>query len=396
MPPRLVAISTLPLWPPTDGISLRAVKLLEHLAGEWSIRLVAPGRAAGESSGPKDLVTLPSPRLVHWSPAPSQAAISPIERIVRDALGREPADVLLLWVGAEPICFRGHGLPPAVGDRIDAVTLAAARDLRHVRSVRAVVSSLRTLSAYAAYERRVVRSQAGTIVVGQDDARMLRRLSGRSSVYVVPNGVSAGPEPSEGTEDSRPTVIFSGVLGYPPNVEAVLWFAREVWPLVREAEPTARFVVAGRRPVDAIRAQDARNGIEVLADVPDMRAELTRAWIAVAPMRSGTGIKNKVLEAWAAAKPAVLTTLASNGLTMDADARGQVVDDAAAMAGRILALFRDPAERRRLGRAGRALALRAHSWAEAGASVSRLLDQAAGRGPPGRPQSPLPEATAQR
>ena len=379
MPRRLVAVSTLPLWPARDGISLRAVSLLQELATRWSVRLVAP--PAGGGAPWPGVTMLPAAPKGRWSPAPEAATLAPVERAVRDTLAREPADALLLWVGAEAIAFRCRDLPPVVGDRIDAMTLAAARGVRGARGVVPLARTLRTLAAYAAYERHVVRSQAATIVVGEDDARMLRRLGGGSRVHVVPNGVSADPEPPECPEDPRPTVIFSGVLGYPPNVEAVAWFAGAVWPHVRAAEPHARFVVAGRRPVEAVRALDGANGIEVRADVPDMRAELGRAWLAVAPMRSGTGIKNKVLEAWAVAKPAVLTSLASNGLTIDADARTLVVDDPRAMAGRIVELFRDGPGRRRLGRAAHALVRRAHGWGDAGAALSRLLEAAAGRAP---------------
>jgi glycosyltransferase involved in cell wall biosynthesis len=381
MPGRLVAVSTLPLWPPRDGISLRAVRLLEELARVWAVRLIAPAPAGGGTPWPAGVTMIPAEALGRWSPAPPPAAVAPVERVVRETLARERADALLLWVGADAIGFRNRDLPPAVGDRIDAMTLAAARGLRHAGGALPLMRELRTLAAYAAYERRVVRSQASTVVVGADDARVLRRLGGGSSVHVVPNGVTADPEPPAGAEDPRPTAIFSGVLGYPPNVEAVVWFAREVWPHVRAGAPAARFVVAGRGPVEAIRALHGEQGIEVRPDVPDMRAELANAWVAVAPMRSGTGIKNKVLEAWAAAKPAVLTTLASNGLTIDADVRGLVADDPLDMAGRMLGLFRDAAERRRLGRAAHALVRRAHGWADAGAAVSRLLEEAAGRAP---------------
>jgi glycosyltransferase involved in cell wall biosynthesis len=376
MPGRLIAVSTLPLWPPHDGISLRAVKLLEELAGRWAVRLVAPAPESADLV-PSTVMLLPAQPIGRWSPAPARAAVSPVERALRDALEREPADALLVWVGAEAVAFAG-GLPPVVGDRIDAMTLAAARGLRHASGPAALLRDLRTLAAYARYERQVVRSQAATVVVGGDDARILRMLGGRR-VHVVPNGVAAPAVPPASTEAPEPTIIFSGVLGYPPNVEAVLWFAREVWPHVRAAAPEARFVVAGRRPVEALRALDGRDGVELRADVPDMRAELARAWLAVAPMRSGTGIKNKVLEAWAVAKPTVLTGLASNGLTMDADARALVIDEPRGIAAKIVALFRDPSERRRVGLAAHALVRRAHGWADAGAAISRLLEEAAGR-----------------
>ena len=379
MPGRLLAVATLPLWPTRDGISLRAVRLLEELSASWTVRLVAPQPSGGGAPWPNGVALVAAAPEGRWTPAPSAAAIAPVARAVRESLAREPADALLLWVGAEAIAFGRSDLPPVVGDRIDAMTLAAARTLRHPGGLRAAARDIRTMAAYARYERRVVRSQAATVVVGEDDARVLRRLGGRR-IHVVPNGVAADPSPPAIAEDPRPTAIFSGVLGYPPNVEAVLWFTRDVWPRVRAAEPDARFVVAGRQPVNAISALGGANGVEVRADVPDMRAELGQAWVAVAPMRSGTGIKNKVLEAWAMARPAVLTGLAANGLTLDADARSLVADDAGEMAARIVGLFRDAAERKRLGVAAHALVRRAHGWGDAGAAVSRLLEEAAGRG----------------
>jgi glycosyltransferase involved in cell wall biosynthesis len=172
-------------------------------------------------------------------------------------------------------------------------------------------------------------------------------------------------------------VIFSGVLAYPPNIAAVTWFAGEVWPQIRAAEPRARFVVAGRTPVMEVRALDGRDGIEVRGDVPDMRAELEQAWVAVAPMRSGTGIKNKVLEAWAAAKPGVMTRVASNGLALDEDAASLITDGPAAFAACVVQLLRDSADRVRLGRAAHALARDRHGWGDAAERLHQLLAAAA-------------------
>jgi len=98
----------------------------------------------------------------------------------------------------------------------------------------------------------------------------------------------------------------------------------------------------------------------------------------VAPMRSGAGIKNKVLEAWAAGKPVVMTSLAGNGLRLDMDARALVADEPAAIAALVVRLLRDEEERRRLGAAGYALAAREHSWGDAARRLSRLLAMAGG------------------
>ena len=190
---------------------------------------------------------------------------------------------------------------------------------------------------------------------------------------------------------AAPTVAFTGVLDYPPNVDAVRHFAREVWPAIRAAVPAARFVIAGLNPLPEVRALAREAGIEVRADVPDMYSVLREAWVAVAPMVCGSGIKNKVLEAWAAARPVAMTTIATNGLTLTPDAQELVSDDTGKLGALIVDLLQHPERRRRLGAAVREQVTRQHRWADAAARLSALL-HAATRVTPARPAraEPLP------
>jgi glycosyltransferase involved in cell wall biosynthesis len=119
-------------------------------------------------------------------------------------------------------------------------------------------------------------------------------------------------------------------------------------------------------------------GVEVLGEVPDMTAVLRQAWVAVAPMRTGAGIKNKVLEAWAVGTPVVMSPAAANGLLLGPAAAGLVEDDPARMAEVVARLLTDTPERRRLGAAAHGLALE-HAWEDAARQVSRLLRTASGR-----------------
>jgi glycosyltransferase involved in cell wall biosynthesis len=190
------------------------------------------------------------------------------------------------------------------------------------------------------------------------------------------------PAVSVKREDPTPTVIFSGVMAYPPNIDAARWFAQTVWPLVRARKPLAHFVIAGRGPTPEVTALAAVPGVEVLGAVPDMTVALGRAWLAVAPMRSGAGIKNKVLESWAAGTPVVMTQMAANGLSLDRNAQQLVSDQPEELAARIVALLDDPAERSRQGASARTLAADRHSWAAAGQRLSALLAAAAGLASP--------------
>jgi glycosyltransferase involved in cell wall biosynthesis len=132
-------------------------------------------------------------------------------------------------------------------------------------------------------------------------------------------------------------------------------------------------VTAGRRPTGRVEALAGVDGVEVHGDVADLGAELRAAWVAVAPMRLGAGIKNKVLEAWAAGRPVVMSRVAANGLAVADGLEQLVTDDRDEQIARIVELLRDAARRRTLGEAARRLARTRHSWGQCADEMSRLL-----------------------
>ncbi len=215
-------------------------------------------------------------------------------------------------------------------------------------------------------------------VVGERDARVLRALvpGCRDRVRTIPNGVEVHPLEPE-SEDDRPTVAFTGVLNYGPNVLGARHLAEEVWPRIQSTVPDARLTIAGRRPSPEVLALADRHGIDVLADVPDIQEVLRKAWVVVAPMLSGAGIKNKVLEAWAVGRPVVLYEVAANGLEAHEVCPELIASGPVDMASTVCRLIVDEGERRRWGRVVHEAA-EGRSWSGAVAAVSSLLRQVAG------------------
>jgi len=109
-------------------------------------------------------------------------------------------------------------------------------------------------------------------------------------------------------------LVFTGAMDYWANVDAVTWFAQEVWPAVRRTYPAARFYIVGSRPTPAVQALAQQDGIVVTGSVPDTRPYIAHAQLAVAPLRIARGIQNKVLEAMAMAKPTLVTPQALEGI----------------------------------------------------------------------------------
>jgi glycosyltransferase involved in cell wall biosynthesis len=368
--PILLAVATMPPWPITNGYALRVYHVLLELAAHWRIVLIAPTAALPAPLADVLSDYLPVSFKGRWGSLPSQFDTGPLQEAAEHAVAAWKPQAALLWQGAEFLGFAPR-FPPTVADRIDSLTLASWRSRHHAGTKRLWLSALGAVGAYAAYERRVVRAFP-TVVVGEDDARALRRLTGSRTVHVIPNGVAAPPDGDRG-EGAVPMVAFTGVLDYPPNVDAVCHFARAVWPGIRAAVPGARFVIAGLHPLPEVRALAREAGVEVRADVPDMYSVLREAWVTVAPMMCGSGIKNKVLEAWAAGRPVAMTTIATNGLALTPDAQELVTDDSKTLGALIVDLLQQPERRWRLGAAVREQVARQHRWADAAARLSALL-----------------------
>ena len=155
------------------------------------------------------------------------------------------------------------------------------------------------------YERLVYPRFDSVVVVSERDASYLRRLVPGVNFTVIPNGVDTEYfSPCEVPKDEN-VVVFHGNLSYSPNVDAVLEFSDQILPLVRQAVPSVRFRVVGSAPTKEVRALESRVGIEVLADLPDLRPALSSANVYACAVRFGTGVKNKVLEAMALRLPMV-------------------------------------------------------------------------------------------
>ncbi len=371
--PRLLAISTIPAWPITEGQSLRTANLLRELAKTWSIRLIAPPQTVVPDGLADSItlvpVTLDNGRCLYpwrFSPAPLLAALD------RELAEHRP-ERMLVWPGAETVGFSNRVLPRAVMDITDCVALEFWRGFLAHPGLRQKLRNLREVPVALRTARRMVRGFPVITAVGEDDARWLANAGGRHNVAVVPNGVDIPDAASLPAPSPTPLLSFHGSLDYGPNIVAVLHAARAIWPIVREAVPEARFSISGRNPAPELVALHGQDGIAIEADPIDINAVMGRAWVSTASMCSGVGIKNKVLEAWACGIPVVMSPLATNGLIIPPEHAFLVSRDPQVMAERIITLLRSDTQRRALGVQAREHVARHFTWAGAAARISDLL-----------------------
>lgn len=234
----------------------------------------------------------------------------------------------------------------------------------------------REASRLFAFERAVAARADVVTFVSEAEAGLFREATGLPNIRAVSNGIDFrhfGPEadflPLGDTERGEgPLLLFTGQMDYPPNIDAVRWFAREVLPSV----PGARFVIAGRAPTAEVTAL-AGERVTVTGAVEDMRSWLAAADVVVAPLRIARGIQNKVLEAMAMARPVVASPAAFEGIEAEAGRDLIVVDGAEAMARAVRELLADPARGAAIGAAGRRLVVDSYSWESRLAPLDAML-----------------------
>jgi len=370
--PTLLAISPVPPWPPLDGMALRVSRLLQELCPHWSIVLICPqgGESAAEN-GIAIAAEITANRAGQWMYLPTQYDVRPFVKTVAEAIRVHRPSVALLWGGMEYLRGEIPEMPPSVSDRVDCMTLVAWRALAYARGYAELRRRVSHLAHVARYEFQMRHASAATIVVGDADARALHRIIGVRNVMVIPNGVDV-PRVGAVKRSVRPSVMFTGIMAYQPNIDAALYFANEIWPSVHQRLPDAVFRIVGRSPAPAIVELGSRPGIEVVADVDSVRAFLAEAWLAVAPMRTGAGIKNKILEAWSVGTPAVMTPIATNGLNR-APPELLLAAEGAELSTLIGDLLLDTERRAVLGDLARATATSEFSWSSSGSALDQVL-----------------------
>ncbi len=229
----------------------------------------------------------------------------------------------------------------------------------------------------AASESRLAHVFDASVFVSDHEAALFRSYVGdvAERVQAIRNGVDTSYFDA-GTDRVSPypvlsePVVFTGVMDYWTNIDAVLWFVREVWPRVKEKRPRALFVIVGAKPIPEVlrlRSED----ILVTGRVADVRPYLQHAAAVVAPMRIARGVQNKVLEGMAMGRPVVVTSKGLEGIAAVPGRDLLVADEPAAYAGEIVAVLSGCALKQ--GPAARRLVEAHYGWAESAQKMVALV-----------------------
>jgi glycosyltransferase involved in cell wall biosynthesis len=209
-----------------------------------------------------------------------------------------------------------------------------------------------------AFETRACKQADLCVAITREDADRVLRLATDAAVTVSPAGVDLERYYPQPMSEEPNTLVFVGGLDWPPNADAVRWFRAEIWPRILREEPGARWIVVGKSPPnDILHWAEETRSIQVTGFVEDVRPYLNSAAVVVVPLRSGGGMRLKILEAMAAGKVVVSTPLGAEGIAARNGEEIVLANADRSFAAEVIRMLRDSSERKRIAKA-------AHTFAE--------------------------------
>jgi sugar transferase (PEP-CTERM/EpsH1 system associated) len=399
-------------YPPNKGDKIRSFNLLEHLAKRHEVFLACP------VDDPADLAFVPE--LERRCAAVLTARIDGRNRIVAGV------HAMLTGTSISVRHFHLAGLQRRIDDfldtqPIDAVFCFSSPMAEYVFRSRHAGGSLRKARRLidfidvdsfkwqqyrersgvpqrwvyglearrlADYERRIAAQFDHLFLVSAQECAYMPAGARVDHLQALSNGVDLEYfAPRTAPRAEPPTLVFTGVMDYWPNVQGVQWFADAVLPRIRATLPEVRFVVVGSKPTEAVRRLAERPGIEVTGFVEDVRTYLQNAALCVVPLKIARGLQNKVLEAMAMGKAVVCTPQSLEGIRARVGEDVLVADDEDGFARQVVDLLQSPQRAAQIGRNARGCVEQNYSWEANLRPLDALLesgtDAAGNRAPAG-------------
>jgi glycosyltransferase involved in cell wall biosynthesis len=332
---KLLLVTSRYPWPPRKGDQMRALQMLDILAAGHAVTLLTPAPIAGQPAPPADV-----PYRIELYEAGGMARLRGMARAVARRLPLQTGlfyqpdlsrklralapehDLCILQLVRLAIHAEDLGGTPFIVDLIDSLALNLSQRAAVDRWWLAPLLGLEA-RRLALAERRLAERSARLLVVCERDrqalaSRMPAKLAAKISVVRLAVSEREVEPPLDGEKlwregDKGPVLALTGNLGYFVNADAVAWWLRDVWPQLRNVRPDVRLVVAGDRPSPALRRQIESAGARLIESPRDLLSVIAQATLSIAPMRCGSGVPVKVLEAWAVGVPVVATPWAAAG-----------------------------------------------------------------------------------
>jgi len=398
------------LWPVDTGGKIRSFNILRHLARNHEVTLLSyyggrhdteyetaiaqqlPGAQTIYTAAPESTIAQSIDyilRLPSTAPYAVKKFTHPaVRREVTRRLSDGSADVAVCDFLSASLNFPEASTAPVVLFQHNVETMLWRRMADTEKTAFRKLSYRIEARKMAAYETRTLQRFQHVIAVSEHDRKEMLALAPGCSITVVPTGVDTEKyQPAPSVSGDPPLIVFTGSMDWEPNIDAVEYFCREIFPSVLAAFPDARFQIVGRNPHSRVRKL-ASPSVEVTGTVPSVAENLRNATVVIVPLRIGGGTRLKIFEAMAMRKAMVSTSIGAEGLDVTSGKDCLLADDSRSFAAAIVAVLRDPTLRRSYEDNAAALAAR-YDWSQIAKRFAEALGEAANH-----PRSPNPPSTA--
>ena len=306
------------------------------------------------------------------------------EKIVTDVVNKAPDIIHIEHLrGARYGLFIKSSLQsleqarPVVWDSVDCISDLFGQAVKRNSSLKQKLLLWFELSRTRSFESAAVGIFDKVLVTSPKDAQALQDVSGNTAaseaIHVLPNGVDLDTfRPKAGTSREPSTLIVSGKMSYHANIAMTLFLVQEIMPKVWVERPEINLWIVGKDPPREIQILDEHPQITVTGMVDDMADYLRRATIAIAPLRYGAGIQNKILEAMACETPVITNNQAMGSLSARVGEDLLIANDADEFAKSILDLLGDKDRREEIGKSGRQYVETSHDWTNITAQLETI------------------------
>jgi len=285
---------------------------------------------------------------------------------------------------------------PAVVTALELSFLAYWRRVSALRGLERLQARLDWLRMLR-YEAAAFRHADHVVAVSEREAGIIKAVAPRARITAVPPGVDRKQLARGQRGPVSDRVLYLGYMGHYPNLDGLLFLYREIWPEVRRVRPSAQLVVAGkgareelaRVAPETLAAMTRDDSVHLAGFVPDLGAAIAASAALAAPLRLGSGVRNKVIEALAAGLPVVATRRAVEGISVRDGKEALIADDARSFAHQLARLLGDPDLQVSLSARGRELAARDHDNDQLFQRLEQALLSVVGRAYRRRPKPEL-------
>jgi polysaccharide biosynthesis protein PslH len=364
-----------PLQRRNDGVRIRGAALIAALRQAGCAVTTLTFGAGASDPGDVALPPQPGPWERLLSPTPSLFRCFASNRYKARVAELAPQHDVCVCLGLQMTQFRDV-LPtgmPLILDNFNVESDILQGLARRRRGLKRFYWLLQALKLRV-YERRALRNAAVALAISESDRNRFEELAPGASIFKMPPGLDLSEYLAARPRPERGRLVFVGALDWHVNIDAACWLARQVFPKVRDRIPHASLSVIGRRPAPEVQQLHGLPGVTLHADVPEVIPHLCAASVVAVPLRFGSGVQTKVIEALAMGRPVVTTSVGRDGLDVRDGREVLVADQADSFAAACVALMQDPARAEAIGESGRGAVRERYSAQRLHLDMLRLLE----------------------